>query len=143
YDDNGDYAYDEHLNVYESIKLDKAEQLLREVTEEGERAVLFSQFNPGLHILNERLGSRSIVYDGKASKATKNQVQLDFDATISNPEPKWEVLLGIYKYGGEGLNFKGAFQEILIDREWSPVSEDQAVGRMEGMGESSDRQPHD
>lgn len=130
------------LNVKESIKLDTAERLIREFLEEGERVVLFSQFLPGLHILQERLGIRSVVYAGSTSATKRNSIQLDFDATIKNPNPRWDVLLGIYKSGGTGLNFTGASQEILLDREWNPGREDQAVGRIDRIGQKRDTQTH-
>lgn len=130
------------LNVKESIKLDTAERLIREFIEEGERVVLFSQFRPGLSILQERIGGRSVIYSGSTSERLRNEIQLDFDATIKNPNPRWDVLLGIYKSGGTGLNFTGASQEILLDREWNPGKQDQAVGRIDRIGQTRDTQTH-
>lgn len=130
------------LNVKESFKLDETERLIREFTEEGERVVVFSQFRSGLHILQERLGDQSVLYDGTVSRHRRNEIQLDFDATIRNPEPRWNVLLGVYKSGGTGLNFTGASQGILMDREWNPGKEDQAVGRWDRIGQTRDTQTH-
>lgn len=140
--DTDEFLFTQHLNVTESIKLDKAERLIKEIIEEGERVVLFSQFNPGLHILQERLGKRSVVYDGHASRSLRNAIQLDFDGTIDNPSPKWDVLLGIYKSGGTGLNFTGASHEIQLDREWNPGRQDQAIGRIDRIGQSRDTETH-
>lgn len=130
------------LNVKESIKIDKSEQLIREFLEEGHRVVLFSQFRPGLSILQERLGERAAIYSGSTSARLRNEIQIDFDATIKNAHPRWDVLLGVYKSGGTGLNFTGASQGILLDREWNFGKEDQAVGRWDRIGQTRDTQTH-
>lgn len=134
--------FHKNLDVYESAKLDKAEELIREIIEEGERVVLFSQFKAPLHILQERLGLDAIVYDGSTPDYLKQEIQLDFDPKTAPDKPRWKVALCNYKAAGEGLNMNSASQMILLDREWNPGKEDQAKGRIDRIGQTRDSTIH-
>lgn len=135
------------LDVKESIKLDKAEELITQIVEEGDRPVLYSMFQPGLHELKERLnkkGIRTAVYDGTTSERTKELIELDFDrktADIGNY--KWDALLCNYRSAGRGLNFTTATDIIKLDRNWNHANEDQAAGRAERIGAVRDVNVHD
>jgi SNF2 family DNA or RNA helicase len=131
------------LNVFESIKLDKVESLIREINEEGDRAVLFSQFKDPLVELQRRLGSRTAVYAGGTSTLLRNQIALDFDAKVTTTNYKWDNVLCIYKSGGVGLNMTGANHLIILDKEWNPGKEDQAIGRIDRLGQLKDVFVHD
>lgn len=130
------------LDVHESAKLDKAEELIREITEEGDRVALFSQFKPGMHVLANRLGPRAIVYDGDTSSYMRNQIQLDFDPKTAPKNPQWDVVLCNYKSAGEGLNLHTATHLIMLDLEWNPGKEDQAAGRIDRMGQTRETTLH-
>src|SRR6266498_1227800 len=113
------------LEVYESAKIDKAESLIREIVEEGDRVILFSQFKDGLTQLQKRLGSRAVIYDGRTSDYMRDQIQLDFDVKTVGEKPQWDIVLANYKSGGTGLNFNAASQVVLLDSEWNPGKQDQ------------------
>lgn len=130
------------LNVHESIKIDRIENDIKEVVEEGERAVLFSQFKDPLHILQKRLGSRAIVYDGSTSHKLRNEIQLDFDVKTASKQPKWDVVLCNYKAAGEGLNLNSASQMFIPDERWNPGYMTQAYGRIDRMGQVRDTTIH-
>jgi SNF2 family DNA or RNA helicase len=135
-------VFQKNLDVYESAKLDKAEELIREIMEEGERIVVFSQFKAPLHILQERLGPDAIVYDGSTPDYLKQEIQLDFDPKTVPANPRWKVALCNYKAAGEGLNMNSASQMILLDREWNPGKEDQAKGRIDRLGQRRESTIH-
>lgn len=66
----------------ESIKIDKAEELIIEALEEGDRIVLFSRFKEALKETERRLLARGIKvvrYDGDISSHKAREAQLDFD----------------------------------------------------------------
>lgn len=130
------------LNVSQSIKLDKAEELIREITEEGDRVVLFSQFKAPLHELQNRLGNRAVVYDGETSGYTRNLIQLDFDIKTAPKEPRWDVVLGNYKAMAEGLNLNAASHMIILDEEWNPGRQEQAYGRIDRLGQTKETMIH-
>lgn len=130
------------LDVHESLKVDKAEELVRELVDDGERVVLFSQFKGPLHELRRRLGSMAVVYDGETDASLRNAVQLDFDPKTAPEKPRWSVVLANYKAAGEGLNFNAAAQMIILDREWNPGRESQAIGRIDRLGQTKPAQIH-
>ena len=131
-----------NLDVHESAKVDKAEELIRELIKEGERVVLFSQFKGPLRELQKRLGSCSVVYDGETSSSVRNAIQLDFDPKTVTQTPRWSVVLCNYKAAGEGLNFNAASQMVILDREWNPGRESQAIGRIDRLGQTKPAQIH-
>lgn len=145
-DPEGNPIYEERieatLDVKESIKLDKAEALIRDLIKEGERFVLFSQFKQPLRELQRRLGDSVAVYDGDTSPVERNEIQLDFDAKTATDNPRWTGVLCNYKAAGEGLNFQTANHVILLDREWNPGRESQAIGRVDRIGQTEAVQVH-
>lgn len=141
-DENGNVKRRFSLDVCESWKLDKAEELIRDINEEGKRVVVFSQFKPGIHELQRRLGRRTAIYDGSASKGERNAIQLDFDASTAPDQPRWDNVVCSYRTAGEGLNFNTASDMILLDREWNPGRESQAIGRMDRIGQKNKTRVH-
>lgn len=130
------------LDVEESWRIDLAEQQIRELNESGERCIVFSQFTDGIHELARRLGPRTAVYDGSASPSQRTKIKLDFDAKTVPDKPAFDNVVSIYKSGGTGLNFNTCTHEFLLDREWNPGKEDQAIGRMQRIGASRDMYVH-
>lgn len=130
------------LEVYESCKLDYATKLIKEINEEADRVALMSQFKPGLHELQRRLGYRTAVYDGSTSRHMKDVIELDFDRRTMPKHPKYDNVLANYKSGGVALNFTGAAHMVLLDREWNPAKEDQAIGRIDRLGQTQDTETH-
>jgi len=57
-------------------------------------------------------------------------------------KPKYQIMLANYKAGGVGLNFTGATQAIILDREWSPGKEGQALGRIDRIGQTEETTVH-
>lgn len=69
-------------DVTESIKLDKAIEIIEEAIEEGDRVVLFSRFKEVLKEMEKRLtklGISAIRYDGDISDRAARAAQIDFD----------------------------------------------------------------
>lgn len=130
------------LDVHESWKIDKAEELIKELNEEGERVVVFSQFKAGLHELQRRLGVRTAIYDGSSTREQRDRISIDFDASTNSRNSRWDNVVCSYKTAGEGLNFNSASHMILIDREWNPGRESQAIGRMDRLGQTKDTYVH-
>jgi SNF2 family DNA or RNA helicase len=156
----------------ESIKMDKAMEIAEEIIfEEEDRLVIFSQFKEALKELERRfkaLGVSVIRYDGDCSDAKAQEAQLDFDGktaanhpryTACNPDCKnwvegvdkvlqecegykYQVIVAHYKKGGVGLNLNSARQMIILDREWNPGKEDQAMGRIDRLDNTMDSIVH-
>lgn len=148
-----------------SCKMDKAMEIAMEIIDEEEdRVVIFSQFKEALKEFERRFKAEGIPvirYDGDTSDAVANQAQMDFDGkhaanhpegTECNPHCngwgdycggyRWQVILCHYKKGGVGLNLNAARQMILLDREWNPGKEDQALGRIDRLDNKTDSVIH-
>jgi SNF2 family DNA or RNA helicase len=70
-------------DVTESIKIDKAIEIIEEALSEGDRVVLFSRFKEALKEVEHRLNDLNIStvrYDGDINTARARTAQLDFDA---------------------------------------------------------------
>jgi SNF2 family DNA or RNA helicase len=142
----------------ESMKLDRlinkdGEGLIPELTAdgdlvEGERVVVFSQFKTALKELETRLAKYApdisvCRYDGDTNERVQEEIKLDFDRKYTDPQKaKYQVMLANYKKGGQGLNFTGATQMILMDEEWNPGKEEQAMGRLDRMGQTEETTVH-
>lgn len=141
-DENGIEYVVSRLNVYESVKLDKAQELATEIIEEGESVLGFSMFVEPLHEMEYRLGPRTLAYTGRTAQHLLDQAQLDFDPKTAPVNPKWDSLWGTYQKMGTGLNLNRATHEIFIDRFWNPGGEEQAEGRIDRIGTTRDTYIH-
>jgi SNF2 family DNA or RNA helicase len=147
-DEDGNIVFSIGDETTESIKLDKAFDLLTEITADGlifgERAVVFSQFKPGMHALSERLkasGISAVVFDGATPESLREEIKADFNRSIDQPR-KWQVVLANYKTGGVGLNFTDATHIIALDEEWNPGKNEQAWGRIDRIGQTQETTVH-
>ncbi|MEQ8982071.1 MAG: SNF2-related protein [Deltaproteobacteria bacterium] len=114
-----------------SAKLDTLVEQLREVTEEGHKALVFSQFVQLLQLVKQRLDKESIRYaylDG----STKNRAEVV--STFQNDEA-CEVFLISLKAGGFGLNLTAADYVFILDPWWNPAVETQAIDRAHRIGQ--------
>lgn len=134
------------FDVHESVKLDWAEDLMQELTEEGERTVLFSRFKPAIYELKYRLekqGVRVAVITGDEPKYNTPVIFNDFDLKMaSKTHYKFDVLLATYQTVGESANLNAARHMILLDRYWNPGNDDQAIGRIDRINSTDQATIH-
>ncbi len=116
-------------------KLEELLERLREITAEGHKALVFSQFTSFLGILELHLKKEKIPYlylDGKTSlkdrQARVEQFQSDGQKT-----PLFLISL---KAGGSGLNLTAADYVFLLDPWWNPAVETQAIDRTHRIGQT-------
>lgn len=130
-DENKVYKFD----IYQSVKLDWAEDLIKELIEEDHRVVLFSRFKPPVFELKRRLLAADIpvaTITGENSKDAQDIIN-DFDLKTAPANPKYKVLLATYQTIGESVNLNAARHGILFDRFWNPAGDDQASGRLDRL----------
>ncbi len=122
------------FDVHQSVKVDWAEDTIKELVEEGERIVLFSRFKAPIYELQARLirdGLTVAMITGD-SKDGNQEVFNDFDLkTASKTNYKNQVLLATYQTVGESANLNAAAHMVLLDRYWTGGNEDQAIGRID------------
>ncbi len=114
-------------------KLEAFEELLRELREEGHRALVFSQFVDHLQIVRRKLEALSIPYqylDGSTPPAQRAESVRAFQAGSG------DVFLISLRAGGFGLNLTAADYVIHLDPWWNPAVEDQASDRAHRIGQT-------
>ncbi|MDN4159988.1 DEAD/DEAH box helicase [Nocardioides abyssi] len=126
------YLVDPELDAVGSAKIDLLADHLRELAEEGHRALVFSQFTGFLARVRERLDVEGIGYsylDGSTR---------DRDAAIEGfrqgDHPAFLISL---KAGGVGLTLTEATYVFVLDPWWNPATEAQAVDRAHRIGQHS------
>ncbi len=117
-----------------SGKLARFDELVDELLDLGERALVFTQFKEMGDLLQrhlaERLGMRAPFLHGGVAKARRDSMVAEFQAGLGPP-----LLLVSLKAGGTGLNLTAASQVIHYDRWWNPAVEDQATDRAWRIGQ--------
>lgn len=114
-----------------SAKLDALFEQLEDVTAEGHRALIFSQFTSFLKKAAARLEAAGIPYaylDG--STRDRGEVIASFK------DGQAPVFLISLKAGGFGLNLTEADYVFLLDPWWNPAAESQAVDRTHRIGQT-------
>lgn len=133
-------------DIQESIIMDEGELIIREALESGNRIVVFSKFKTALKEMQRRLNDISgqvIRYDGDLPDSLRIEAQHDFDLTITRPEKsKYKVMLAQYDAAKVGLNLHGAQEVLMLDREWNPGMEEQAMERVRRIGSEMDTIVH-
>ncbi|MFI5428229.1 DEAD/DEAH box helicase [Aeromicrobium sp. UC242_57] len=122
---------DEQHDDVGSAKIDVLMEHLEEVTAEGHRVLVFSQFTKYLTRVRSRLDDASIPYaylDGRTRNRTAAIEQF-----TSGERPVFVISL---KAGGFGLNLTEADYCYVLDPWWNPATEAQAVDRAHRIGQT-------
>ncbi len=126
---------DEHF-LERSKKLQRLQEILDEILESNEKAILFTQFAEWGHLLQtyfEKQWDTKIpfLYGG----TSKNNRQEMIDRFQQDPRGPNIFLLSL-KAGGLGLNLTRAKHVVHIDRWWNPAIENQATDRAYRIGQT-------
>ena len=125
-----------------SGKLDRLTEMLEEVVEAGERALVFTQFREmgdrlQVH-LQEALGFEPPFLHGGTTREGRDELVRSFQ---EDPDSAPILLLSL-KAGGVGLNLTAATHVFHFDRWWNPAVEDQATDRTYRIGQTRNVQVH-
>ncbi|CAK6688582.1 DEAD/DEAH box helicase [Synechococcus sp. CBW1002] len=120
-----------------SGKVQRLEEILEEVIEAGDRALLFTQFAEWGHLLQAHLERKwrqdvPFLY-GNTSKAERQAMVDRFQEDPRGPQ----LFLLSLKAGGVGLNLTRASHVFHIDRWWNPAVENQATDRAYRIGQQN------
>jgi superfamily II DNA or RNA helicase len=115
-----------------SAKLDLLLPQLVEVTEEGHKAIVFSQFTSLLAIARARLDKDKIPYEYLDGRTRDRQARVE---RFQN-DPDCKLFLVSLKAGGLGLNLTAAEYVFLLDPWWNPAVEAQAIDRAHRIGQT-------
>ncbi|HUG11572.1 MAG TPA: DEAD/DEAH box helicase [Opitutaceae bacterium] len=117
----------------DSAKLALLVETLRELKDEGHRALIFSQFTSYLALIRQALDNAGITYQYLDGATTAKARQERVDAFQAGESDAFLISL---KAGGTGLNLTGADYVIHMDPWWNPAVEDQATDRAHRIGQT-------
>lgn len=119
---------------HRSGKVELLADIVSTVAEEGDRALVFTQFAAFGDMLSSWLsaefGSEIPLLHGGLGRTERDRLVADFQSDDGPP-----VLLATLKAGGTGLNLTAANNVIHVDRWWNPAVEDQATDRAYRIGQ--------
>jgi SNF2 domain-containing protein/helicase-like protein/SNF2 helicase protein len=125
-----------------SGKLDRLAEMLSEAVDEGDSALVFTQFAVMGRMLSDylprTLGIERLYLDGSTPVAERERVVDAFQAPGGEPR----VLVMSLRAGGLGLNLTNASHVFHFDRWWNPAVEDQASDRAHRIGQTRTVQVH-
>ncbi len=135
------FAKDRSPVAGRSGKLSRLEEMLEEVLDVGDRALIFTQFAEMGELLvrrlSERFGREVLFLHGGVPKKQRDTMVERFQ---SGDGPALFVLS--LKAGGSGLNLTRANHVFHFDRWWNPAVEDQATDRAFRIGQTKNVQVH-
>lgn len=105
---------------------------LRQLTDEGHKALVFSQFTSLLAIVRDRLEAESIEFEYLDGATRDRAARVAHFQSDDGPS----VFLISLKAGGVGLNLTAADYVFLLDPWWNPAAEAQAIDRTHRIGQS-------
>ena len=117
-----------------SHKYERMCEILEEIFESGEKAIVFTSFNDMINIIVKDISNRYGVYtnfiNGSVSPKERQNIIDDFK------EHKGAGVLALNpKAAGAGLNITAANHVIHYNLEWNPAVEDQASARAYRRGQ--------
>ena len=115
-----------------AAKLEALEEMLADIMDEGNKALVFSQFTSMLALVRKRLDALGIHYaylDGQTRNRKEVVEQFQQDPSI-------QVFLISLKAGGVGLNLTAAEYVFILDPWWNPAVEAQAIDRTHRIGQT-------
>ena len=124
-----------------SGKLARLEEMLEEVIEVGDRALVFSQFAEMGAILQRHLqetfGCEVLFLHGGVTRSRRDRMVERFESGEGPP-----IFILSLKAGGTGLNLTRANHVFHFDRWWNPAVENQATDRAFRIGQTRNVQVH-
>jgi len=124
-----------------SGKLARLTEMLDEALQEGDRALLFTQFTEMGHLLQRHLqaefGRAVLFLHGGVPARQRDRLV----ARFQEPDGPRLFLLSL-KAGGTGLNLTSANHVFHFDRWWNPAVENQATDRAFRIGQNRNVQVH-
>ena len=123
------------LQVFESVKLVRLLEILEEVFEQGEKALVFTSYTEMAdlicRVIRSELGAGADTLDGRRPVVDRQPL---IDRFSSGGELQCLVLNP--RAAGAGLNITAANHVIHYNPEWNPATEDQATARSYRRGQT-------
>jgi SNF2 family DNA or RNA helicase len=125
-----------------SGKLNRLSEMLEEILEVGDRALIFTQFAQMGFLLQRHLqdvfNQEVLFFHGGTSQEQRDRMLMRFQEDPHAPA----IFVLSLKAGGIGLNLMRANHVFHYDRWWNPAVENQATDRAYRIGQTRDVQVH-
>ena len=125
------------LNILREIggkgKINDAIELIQNITEGGEKVVVFSSFVDPLMRLQDYFKEQSVLLTG----ATENKERFEIVKKFQE-DPKIKIFLGGIKSAGVGITLTKASNVLFLDYSWTPADHKQAEDRAHRIGSEHD-----
>ncbi|MBB3113231.1 SNF2 family DNA or RNA helicase [Paenibacillus phyllosphaerae] len=145
-DADGGETLDIESLIARSSKLERLVAMVRELREEGERCLIFTQYigmGKILQAVFEHELEEPVLYlHGGTSKTARDRMIEQFQSRTLPAKEQPNVFILSIKAGGVGLNLTAANHVFHFDRWWNPAVENQATDRAYRMGQTRDVQVH-
>lgn len=116
--------------VQESAKMERMIELVEEITESGQKAIIFSNWESMTSVAKEKLKAYSPAYITGATKADERMREVD---RFQNYD-KCKVIIGTIGAMGTGLTLTAAQNVIFLDSPWNMALKAQAEDRAHRIG---------
>lgn len=116
--------------VQESAKMDRMVELVQEIVESGQKAIIFSNWESMTEVAKEKLKSYNPAYITGATKADERMKEVDRFQT----DDKCKVIIGTIGAMGTGLTLTAAQNVIFLDSPWNMALKAQAEDRAHRIG---------
>lgn len=116
--------------VQESAKMDRMVELVQEIVESGQKAIVFSNWESMTEVAREKLKSYNSAYITGATKADERMKEVDRFQT----DDKCKIIIGTIGAMGTGLTLTAAQNVIFLDSPWNMALKAQAEDRAHRIG---------
>ncbi|KAH8701920.1 PHD/FYVE-zinc-finger like domain-containing protein [Talaromyces proteolyticus] len=124
-----------HRNLVEaSGKLQLLEHMLPKLKERGHRVLLFSQFLDNLDVVEDFLDGLGLLYLRLDGSMGAHEKQKHIDA-FNEPNSEYFAFLLSTRSGGVGINLATADTVIILDPDFNPHQDIQALSRAHRIGQ--------
>ncbi|ETS84357.1 hypothetical protein PFICI_02382 [Pestalotiopsis fici W106-1] len=132
----GRRRYMDHLSIVwqDSAKINTLMTLVNSLNEEGHKTLVFSQWTGLLDLAEWKMTQSGISFarfDGSMTMVARDQAIAKLQ-----DDDNCKVMLISLRAGNAGLNLVMASRVILLDPDWNPYIEDQAIGRVHRIGQT-------
>ena len=132
-----------------SSKLDELEEIVDEITSNGEKVIVFSQFKTATNIIKKRLlkkgyTNKNIAYISgdvpmKVSAAALAKGKTDRMEEIRRfqEDDDCKIFVGVIDACKEGITLTAAKYVVFVDKSWTPADNEQAEARAHRNGQKN------
>jgi SNF2 family DNA or RNA helicase len=125
---------DQNYKSIDSTKIEFLLETLETILEEGQQAIIFSQFTTYLDIIQHYFRERHWKFSRIDGSQSINKRQDQVEQFQSGKTPIFLISL---KAGGVGLNLTAASYVFIMDPWWNPAVESQAIDRAHRIGQKN------